>query len=114
MTARRRRDSMRKEVEKKGGTMKKQVNRQQAKGPKEDEGCLADVKNPLVLTFARNLGRWRRGKGYTLKDVATELDMSISIVCEWEHGRRFPSAGHLLAVSRIMGVPAWTLLREAR
>ena len=93
--------------------MKKQVNRQQARGRKEEEGCLDGVKNPLVRAFAGNLARWRRAKGYTLKDVATELDMCISIVCEWEHGRRFPSVDHLLAISLIMGVPAWTLLREA-
>ena len=74
---------------------------------------LSHVRNPLVRAFAERLVRWRQEHGITLKTVASDLDVSISIVCEWEHGRRFPSADHFLLLARYTGIPAWGFLRGA-
>ena len=71
----------------------------------------AHVKNPLVKAFAARLSNWRKDEGKTLKQMATALDLSISIICEWEHGRRFPSVDHLLDLSKHTGIPAWEFLR---
>jgi len=69
-------------------------------------------KNPLVKTFATKLLIWRTEEGKTLKQTANALDMSIAIVCEWEHGRRFPFCDHLLALSKLTGIPAWEFIRS--
>lgn len=63
-------------------------------------------RNPLVRAFAARLRRWRQERGLTLREVATALHVSVSIVSEWENCHRFPSARHLLAVSRHTGIPA--------
>ena len=93
--------------------MKKNSKRKKKTGRISHAERLAAVKNPLVRAFAGRVMRWRKEKGLTLKDIARELDLSVSIVCEWEHGNRFPSVDHLLDLSLLMGVPAWSLLREA-
>ena len=48
--------------------------------------------------------------GLPLKHVARDLGVSVSIVCEWEHGHRFPSISHLEEISRYVGLPACCLL----
>lgn len=93
--------------------MKKKSKQKKMAGKFSQEDRLAAVKNPLVRAFAGRVKRWRKEKGMTLKNIADELDLSVSIVCEWEHGNRFPSVDHLLELSCLMGVPAWTLLRDA-
>ena len=61
--------------------------------------------------FGANLSTWRRDNGLRLKDVAAGVGVSPSIVCEWEHGNRFPSARHLDAVAAFVGVPVWKFLK---
>ncbi len=63
-------------------------------------------KNPLVKAFAVRLQQWRKGEGRPLKEVAGDLDVSIAIICEWEHGNRFPSVDHLYQLARYTGIPA--------
>jgi transcriptional regulator with XRE-family HTH domain len=70
--------------------------------------------NPLVRSFADRLKEWRRKEGLLLKDVAAALKVSISIVCEWELGHRFPSVDHLQAIALYTGIPAWQFLKIAR
>ncbi len=91
----------------------KKTSKQKKMRKLSQEERLAAVKNPLVRAFAGRVKRWRQEKRMTLKNIADELDLSVSIVCEWEHGNRFPSVDHLLELSCLMGVPAWTLLRDA-
>ena len=90
----------------------KQRNTTRKAGGKADNVRFAHVKNPLVRAFAVRLLEWRKTEHRTLKEVAAELDLSISIVCEWEHGRRFPSVDHLQTLARYTGIPAWSFLRE--
>jgi transcriptional regulator with XRE-family HTH domain len=93
--------------------MKKIVKKKKTEGQAEKADRLSGVRNPLVRAFAGQLMQWRKEKGLSLRHIASELDLSISIVCEWEHGRRFPSVDHLQALALYMGVPAWSLLRES-
>ena len=71
------------------------------------------VKNPLVKIFASRLLKWRQAEGRTLKELASALDLSVSIICEWEHGRRFPSVDHLQDLSKFTGIPAWEFLKSS-
>jgi transcriptional regulator with XRE-family HTH domain len=82
--------------------------------PKELAQRLAGVKNPLVKTFAFKLAQWRQAENKTLKEVAGSIGLSVAIICEWEHGRRFPSVDHLLALSRYSGIAACEFLRDSR
>ena len=68
-------------------------------------------ENPLVTAFAGNLCVWRKKNGVKLREVAAELDLSVSIVSEWAHGRRFPNVDHFYALSQYTGIPAWKFLR---
>lgn len=70
-------------------------------------------ENPLVGAFAMRMKDWRQGKGLTLKTVAAKTGLSMAILCEWEHGHRFPSVDHLWAVAQYTGIPAWELIRPA-
>jgi transcriptional regulator with XRE-family HTH domain len=68
------------------------------------------AENPLVGAFAVRLKAWREENGLPLKRVAAKLEVSTSIVCEWEHAHRFPSVDHLWALSKFTGIPAWEFL----
>ena len=89
---------------------RKTVNKEKAAVGKR----FSHVRNPLVKVFATRLSNWRKAEGKTLKQMATALDLSISIICEWEHGRRFPSVDHLLDLSKHTGIPAWEFLRDSQ
>lgn len=82
------------------------------KSDKAAKGGFAEAKNPLVISFAARLLKWRQDEGLTLKAVASDLDLSIAIICEWEHAHRFPSIDNLLAVSRYTGIPVWEFLKD--
>lgn len=70
----------------------------------------AQHKNPLVQAFSGRLREWRRESGKTLKEVSADTGLSMAILCEWEHGHRFPSVEHLQDISEYCKIPAWCLL----
>jgi transcriptional regulator with XRE-family HTH domain len=65
----------------------------------------------LIKLFSTRFAAWRKSKGLRLKDVAADLDVSISIVAEWENGHRFPSIDHLQAIAKYTKIPVWRLLK---
>jgi transcriptional regulator with XRE-family HTH domain len=71
----------------------------------------ATPDNPLTKAFARRVREWRGDNGKTLKEMANAMELSISIVCEWEHGRRFPSVNHLYKLAQYTGIPASEFVR---
>jgi transcriptional regulator with XRE-family HTH domain len=66
--------------------------------------------NPIVSAFGTRLHAWRKTNDLTLKEVAQSLGLSISIICEWENLRRFPSPEHLLQVAQLMKVSPGVLV----
>ena len=56
-----------------------------------------DYKNLI----GRRLREWRAHKGWPLKHVAYELQVSLPTVSDWEQGRRFPSGEHLLNLAQL-------------
>lgn len=46
--------------------------------------------------------RWRRRLGYTLEDLATETESSVSTVAGWEVGTNFPSYRKICVLARLM------------
>ena len=67
--------------------------------------------NPLVRAFATRLRQWRQEKGQTLKVIAAGMGVSVTILCEWEHGDRFPSVDHLMALAEYTGISASDFIR---
>lgn len=51
------------------------------------------------------LKAWRKLRGYPLKRVAQDMGVSISVLSEWENGKRFPSSRHLDVISKATGLP---------
>jgi DNA-binding XRE family transcriptional regulator len=45
--------------------------------------------------FSTAFARWRKEKGFPLKQVAADLGVSISTVNAWERGERFPTGHHI-------------------
>lgn len=72
------------------------------------------VANPLVEAFAMRMKEWRQEKGITLKVMAAKTDLSMAILCEWEHGHRFPSVDHLWAMAKYTGIPAGLLITPVK
>lgn len=68
----------------------------------------------LTKAFSSRLKAWRTDNELTLKTVAEGTGVSTSIVCEWEHGTRFPSAEHLETLAKFMGTPACCLVYDGR
>ncbi len=46
--------------------------------------------------------------------MAADTGLSMAILCEWEHGHRFPSVDHLWAVSQYTGIPAHELITPVK
>ena len=65
------------------------------------------AKNPLVRAFALRFRQWRREQGRTLRQVATDLDMSIGTISEWENCKRYPYVDSLQSIVEYTGIPAW-------
>lgn len=72
------------------------------------------AENPIVGAFAVQVKEWRQKKGITLKTMAAAMDVGLSIICEWEHGHRFPSVDNLWALSKYTGIPACELIRPVK
>ena len=62
--------------------------------------------NPLAQAFCARITAWRKESGLTLKVASEQLGLSLSLICEYEHCRRFPSVEHLYRISQITGIPA--------
>jgi transcriptional regulator with XRE-family HTH domain len=64
--------------------------------------------------FGSRLRVWRREQGHPLKRVAHDLDVSVSVVSQWERGLRFPSVRNLDRIAKYMEVPVCTLLYDGK
>ena len=65
----------------------------------------------LISAFSTRLRDWRAAKRIPLKQIASDLGVSISVVSAWERGTRFPSVVHLQQVADYSGIPVCQLLR---
>ncbi len=63
-------------------------------------------------SFGARLRTWRGEQGHPLKRVAHDLDVSVSVVSQWERGLRFPSVRNLDKIAKYMDLPVCCLLYE--
>ena len=74
-------------------------------------------KTPKLSTperFGERLRAWRHEQGNTLNNVAHDLDVSVSIVSQWERGIRFPSVKNLDLIAKYMGLTVCNLLYDGK
>ena len=64
--------------------------------------------------FGSRLRLWRRAEGLPLKRVAHDLEVSVSVVSQWERGLRFPSVKNLDSIAQYMDIPVCSLLYEGK
>jgi transcriptional regulator with XRE-family HTH domain len=69
-------------------------------------------RKPVARILGDNLLQWRQEQGYMLKHIADALDVSVSIISQWEHGTRFPSGMNLDRISAHMGITVSELLTD--
>ena len=67
--------------------------------------------NPLTKVFSQRLREWRGDNGKKLREMASDLGVSLSIVSEWEHCHRFPSVKHLYKLAQYTGIAASDFIR---
>jgi len=66
-----------------------------------------------MRNFGSKLRRLRKSKGITLKELAHDLGYSThSYLSEVESGRKIPTAGLILKVSRYFDVPTDILMKD--
>ena len=56
-------------------------------------------------SFAIALSTWRRKHNMPLKQMASDLGISIATVSSWERGQRFPSESHFEMLVTYTGLP---------
>ncbi len=64
--------------------------------------------------FGKRLRLWRKAEGLPLKRVSHDLDVSVSVVSQWERGLRFPSVRNLDRIAQYMDIPVCSLLYEGK
>jgi transcriptional regulator with XRE-family HTH domain len=57
------------------------------------------------------LHTWRKNKGYSLQKVADKLDVSVSVISQWERGLRFPSLKNIDKLAEYMDLKVWQLFK---
>jgi len=64
----------------------------------------------IKASFAMALGNWRRKNRVPLKQLASDLGLSIATVSAWERGERFPNERHFDMLANYTGLPPCRLL----
>ncbi len=68
--------------------------------------------DPVALRIGGEIRRWRHLRGHSVTGLARAVGVSHSTVSRWESGQRRPTLPHLIALGRIFGAGARTLIPE--
>jgi transcriptional regulator with XRE-family HTH domain len=66
---------------------------------------MARVMNELVMSLGRKIRFYRLKQDTTLKDLATQIGVTPSLLSQIEHGKASPSLGTLKAIADVFNVP---------
>lgn len=58
------------------------------------------------------LKKVREEKGYTLRELASELGVNYSVISYWEYGKKKPRTNNQLKLEKTLGVPFEELSKE--
>jgi len=72
----------------------------------------AAAPDPVALRIGVEIRRWRRLRGHSVCGLARAVGVSHSTVSRWESGERRPTLPHLIALGRVFGAGARTLIPE--
>lgn len=62
------------------------------------------TENEVMKTFSENFKRMRKEKGLLQKEVADSLDVSSSIVSDWEKGVKMPRGGAIQKIAELFNI----------
>ena len=62
------------------------------------------MERPLIETLGQRLRIGRLAKGWTLAQMARELECTPTIVSYWENGHKYPNVVHLAMAARALGL----------
>ncbi len=68
--------------------------------------------DPIALRIGFEIRRWRRLRGHSVCGLARAIGVSHSTVSRWESGERRPTLPHLIALGRVFGAGARTLIPD--
>jgi len=80
--------------------------------PGTDPPTLPTLPDPVALRIGAEIRRWRRLRGHNVSGLARALGVSHSTVSRWESGQRRPTIPHLIALGRVFGAGARTLIPD--
>lgn len=63
-----------------------------------------------VFNFSANFRALRGIYGLPIRTVARDLDVSVSTVANWEHGRTAPQPKHIMRIAEYFNVTVMTLV----
>ena len=69
---------------------------------------------PYLELIGRRLRRWRRARGWPMKRIAYELNVSVPAVSDWERGTRFPSIENLMHLALLYQKPVCQMVCAGR
>lgn len=73
-------------------------------------GALGEIKHPTLATLGFRIYYARRRLGLKQVDLALSIDMSPSVICIYEHGKRWPSVPVLIKLADALNVSTDFLL----
>jgi transcriptional regulator with XRE-family HTH domain len=73
---------------------------------------MAVKKSSQTNAVGKKIKKARKAKGFTLENIANETGFSIDHLKSIESGKKIPSVGSLLQISRVLGIDSGFLLKS--
>jgi transcriptional regulator with XRE-family HTH domain len=64
------------------------------------------------MNYAKTIAKHRAARGWTQKELARRLDLSVMAVSAWEQGLKRPSFTARVGLAEILGIPQSQILPE--
>jgi transcriptional regulator with XRE-family HTH domain len=73
---------------------------------------MSGKKSSTVDSVGKKIMKARKAKGITLENIANETGFSLDHLKSIESGKKIPSVGSLLQISRVLGIDSGFLLKK--
>ena len=64
------------------------------------------------MELGRNIAKWRKGRGFTQKELAEKVGISEDYLSMIERGKRKPHVKVVVQIAFIIEIELWELIRE--
>ena len=66
------------------------------------------------IEFARNLVLLRREHRMTIEDLASAMEVSVELVCQWECAKTSPTLDQMNRLAKVYGIPLAEVIRSPK